>query len=67
MSKEKNTFKEAKAPKTVQVKLLVPYAIIISIVIALGGIATGWIAKSNDEARVNAAVSSQVSQLKAQK
>lgn len=66
MSKEKNTFKEAKQPKTVQVKMLVPYGIIIAIVLVAAGLFTGWTLRSDFQGAIQREVTEQVSQLKDQ-
>lgn len=52
-----------KTPKTVQVKLLVPYAIILVMIVALAGLVTGWTLRSDYYSDVKAEVSSQVSEL----
>lgn len=52
-----------KEPRTVEVKLLVPYAIIAVMAVAIAGLVTGWMLKTNDMNRVQAEAHNMVTSL----
>ena len=56
----KETTKPTNQPETVEVKLLVPYAIIAALVIGFAGLAGGWTMRSNQVNEVKAQVTAEV-------
>jgi hypothetical protein len=58
MSKETKT--TIKQPKSVEVKLLVPYAIIVVMAVAFAGLVTGWTLRSNQVTEVKSQVTAEV-------
>lgn len=56
--------KETKTAKTVEVKLLIPYAIIALMIIATTGVITGWFMRSEQMGQVQREASELVSHLK---
>lgn len=54
MAKKEQTTEVIKTAKTVEIKLLVPWAIITIMLIAVAGLITGWTLRSNDYGRVKA-------------
>lgn len=54
---------EVKSPKTVQVKMLVPYGIIVIAIVAVTGLITGWTLRSDDMNRVQAEAHEMVTSL----
>jgi NADH:ubiquinone oxidoreductase subunit 5 (subunit L)/multisubunit Na+/H+ antiporter MnhA subunit len=59
----KSTFKEPKSPKTVQVKMLVPYSIIIFLALVAGSLIAGWFIRSDFDSTIRSQVTSQVQEL----
>lgn len=56
-----------KQPLKMEVKVLVPWMIILVLAALIAGIATGWVARSNQQAEIKAAVSEQLAQLQPKK
>lgn len=54
----------ARQPKMVQVKLLVPYAIIVTVAFVFVGVVTGWNLREQMSTKVSAEVSSYADRLK---
>jgi Tfp pilus assembly protein FimT len=56
-----------KEPRTVQVKLLVPYAIIVIMAVLAAGVISGWFMRSEQLGQVQREAAELVSQLKTEK
>lgn len=56
--------KAPKQPRTVEIKLLVPYAIITVMIVATASLIAGWTLRSNDIDRVHTEAKSLVTSLK---
>lgn len=64
---KKDTTPTTKQPKTIEVKLLVPYALLTLIVAAAIGFGYGWAMRSDQESVVKAQVNELLQVSKAQK
>jgi hypothetical protein len=62
MSKQEKVIKSKQA-RTVEIKLLVPYAIIVAVTIALAGLITGWMIRSDFDSNVRSQVTAQYKEL----
>lgn len=64
MSKKEQTRTQVpKQPKTVQVKLLVPYMIILVMAVSLASLVTGWMLRSAHYSEIKAEVATQVAEV----
>lgn len=54
---------KTKQPRTVEVKVLVPYAIILVMLVALAGVITGWNVRGDQETKTKAAAAEMVTSL----
>lgn len=56
-----------KEPRTVQVKLLVPYALLVVLFVAIASVITGWFVHANYTGNVQEAAASMVANLQPKK
>lgn len=58
---------EVKQPRKMEIKVLVPWMIILVLAALVSGLVVGWTARSNEQAAIKAEVTSQLAQLQPSK